>query len=122
MMEQENLDSMILLENNNDTMEEVLHNISCDDCKNIMCFNESDYAEYESWVSVDEFEMFAISLNIIVFVAGIMGNLLVSKNYDDAESVAKCFCVKIPTLSLNIPTYDPYWNFFKNPHLYDSQF
>ena len=78
MMEQENLDSMILLENNNDTMEEVLHNISCDDCKNIMCFNESDYAEYESWVSVDEFEMFAISLNIIVFVAGIMGNLLVS--------------------------------------------
>ena len=76
MMEQENLDSMILMEN--DTTMEILQNISCDDCKNIMCFNESDYAEYESWVSVDEFEMFAISLNIIVFVAGIMGNLLVS--------------------------------------------
>ena len=75
-MEQENLDSMILMEN--DTTMDILQNISCDDCKNIMCFNESDYAEYESWVSVDEFEMFAISLNIIVFVAGIMGNLLVS--------------------------------------------
>jgi len=74
-MEQENVDSMILMEN--DTTMEILQNISCDDCKNIMCFNESDYAEYESWVSVDEFEMFAISLNIIVFVAGIMGNLLV---------------------------------------------
>ena len=83
-MEQENVDSMILMEN--DTTMEILQNISCDDCKNIMCFNESDYAEYESWVSVDEFEMFAISLNIIVFVAGIMGNLLVSKLWRGKKS------------------------------------
>ena len=51
---------------------------NCTGCLNELCMSNEDYEAYRSFVSVDTFEMVLISLNIIVFLAGIMGNLLVS--------------------------------------------
>ena len=51
--------------------------LNCSGCKNELCIEEEDYEAYKSWISIDNFEMVLIALNIIVFLAGIMGNLLV---------------------------------------------
>jgi len=51
---------------------------NCSSCLNELCIPEADYIVYRSWVSVDTFEMVLIALNIIVFLAGIIGNSLVS--------------------------------------------
>ena len=52
--------------------------VNCTGRLNELCMSTEDYEAYRSFVSVDTFEMVLISLNIIVFLAGIMGNLLVS--------------------------------------------
>ena len=52
---------------------------NCSGCLNELCIAEEDYEAYKRWISVDTFEMVLIALNIIVFLAGIMGNLLVSE-------------------------------------------
>jgi len=51
---------------------------NCSSCLNELCIPETDYNIYRSWVSVDTFEMVLITLNIFVFLAGIIGNALVS--------------------------------------------
>ena len=53
---------------------------NCSHCLNELCISEDEYEAYRSWVSVDTFEMVLISINILVFLAGIMGNLLVSSH------------------------------------------
>ena len=57
------------------------YSVNCSGCLNDLCINEEDYEHYKRWISVDTFEMVLIALNIIVFLAGIMGNLLVSIPY-----------------------------------------
>ena len=54
--------------------------VNCSECFNELCISEKDYELYKGWISVDTFEMVLIALNIIVFLAGIIGNLLVRKN------------------------------------------
>jgi len=49
----------------------------CSNCTNELCWPDPDYQWYRNWVSVDTFEMVIISMNIMVFLAGIIGNLLV---------------------------------------------
>ena len=51
--------------------------LNCSKCQNPLCLAEEDYALYTKWVSVDTYEMILISLNIIVFLTGIIGNSLV---------------------------------------------
>ena len=53
-------------------------NGNCSDCLNELCIPEEDYKLYKTWVSVDSFETVLITLHIIVFLSGIIGNLLVS--------------------------------------------
>ena len=53
----------------------------CSNCTNELCWPDPDYQWYRNWVSVDTFEMVIISMNIMVFLAGIIGNLLVSQDY-----------------------------------------
>ena len=50
----------------------------CKNCSNEFCIPPHEYEDYWSFVSVDAFETVLIILNIIVFLTGIMGNLLVS--------------------------------------------
>ena len=50
----------------------------CKNCSNEFCISPHEYEDYWSFVSVDAFETVLIILNIIVFLTGIMGNLLVS--------------------------------------------
>lgn len=60
------------------SMSDLADAVNCSGCLNELCIPESDYIVYRSWVSVDTFEMVLIALNIIVFLAGIIGNSLVS--------------------------------------------
>ena len=53
--------------------------LNCSLCLNELCLSEDDYSLYKSWVSVDTYEMVLISINIIVFLTGIIGNSLVGK-------------------------------------------
>lgn len=53
--------------------------VNCSGCLNELCINADEYDLYKTWISVDTFEMVLIALNIIVFLAGIVGNLLVRK-------------------------------------------
>ncbi len=50
---------------------------TCSNCTNALCIPDNEFELYLSYVSVDTFESVAIALNIIVFLAGIIGNLLV---------------------------------------------
>ena len=66
---------------NNQTFSDRLESFdpeNCSSCLNELCIPEADYNVYRSWVSVDTFEMVLIAINIIVFLAGIIGNSLVS--------------------------------------------
>lgn len=64
------------------TLESLPSQTDCSHCLNELCIPEDEYLMYRSWVSVDTFEMVLIALNIVVFLAGILGNLLVrSFNY-----------------------------------------
>ena len=49
-----------------------------ENCTNEVCLGPEDYEYYLSFVKVDDFEMVFVILNVIVFLTGIMGNLLVS--------------------------------------------
>ena len=51
---------------------------NCSSCTNEFCLPPEDYELYRSAVAVDDFEMVFVILNVIVFLTGIMGNLLVS--------------------------------------------
>lgn len=55
----------------------VNHSINCSHCINELCLTESDYALYKSWVGVDTYEMVIITLILIVFLTGVIGNSLV---------------------------------------------
>ena len=57
-----------------------LINHNCSSCHNEFCLSPEDYEEYWKFVSVDDFEMVFVILNAIVFLTGIIGNLLVSMN------------------------------------------
>ena len=52
--------------------------LNCSVCRNELCLSESDYSLYKSWVSVDTYELILITLNIVVFCTGLLGNSLVS--------------------------------------------
>ena len=76
MMEEE-IDKM----NSNDSMFMNMTNettFNCSSCENEFCLAPEDYEYYLSFVKVDDFEMVFVILNVIVFLTGIMGNLLVS--------------------------------------------
>ena len=62
---------------NEEVINETLLPLNCSGCLNEWCMLEEDYEVYKRWISVDTFEMVLIALNIIVFLAGIVGNLLV---------------------------------------------
>jgi len=51
--------------------------VNCSLCLNELCLDEADYALYKSWVSVDTYELVLISINVIVFLTGLVGNSLV---------------------------------------------
>ena len=51
----------------------------CSLCHNEFCISPEEYNEYKKYVSVDAFEMVLVIINIIVFLTGILGNLLVSQ-------------------------------------------
>ena len=74
---EEEIDKM----NSNDSMFMNMTNetsFNCSSCKNEFCLEPEDYEYYLSFVKVDDFEMVFVILNVIVFLTGIMGNLLVS--------------------------------------------
>ena len=58
---------------------------NCSSCKNEFCLPPEDYELYRSAVAVDDFEMVFVILNVIVFLTGIMGNLLVSMEISDYQ-------------------------------------
>ena len=67
--------------NSNDSMFMNMTNgtfYNCSSCENEFCLEPEDYELYRSAVAVDDFEMVFVILNVIVFLTGIMGNLLVS--------------------------------------------
>jgi hypothetical protein len=64
------------------TNESLLADSNCSHCLNELCIVTWEYELYKTYVSVDTFEMVLISLNIIVFMAGIIGNLLVRQTID----------------------------------------
>jgi hypothetical protein len=51
--------------------------VNCSSCLNELCLSEDDYAIYKSWVTVDTYEMVLITLIMIVFLTGVIGNSLV---------------------------------------------
>ena len=51
--------------------------MDCSKCVNDLCFAEDNYAAYEEWISVNNFETVLIILHIIQILTGILGNLLV---------------------------------------------
>lgn len=55
--------------------------LNCSLCQNPLCLAEEDYALYTKWVSIDTYEMILISINIIVFLMGIIGNSLVRSKH-----------------------------------------
>ena len=57
--------------------------MDCSKCVNDLCFAEDNYAAYEEWISVNNFETVLIILHIIQILTGILGNLLVSILYND---------------------------------------
>ena len=74
MMEEE-IDKM----GSNDSMFMNMTKENCkENCTNEVCLGPEDYEYYLSFVKVDDFEMVFVILNVIVFLTGIMGNLLVS--------------------------------------------
>ena len=61
------------------TQENVTDVLNCSVCQNELCFEPEDYQLYEDWITVNTFETVLIILNIIQFITGILGNLLVSR-------------------------------------------
>ena len=75
----EELEELNITETTENMTEKYLND--CSGCLNDLCIDENGYKEYLSYVTVDSYEWALISLNILVFLAGIMGNLLVSFIY-----------------------------------------
>ena len=59
--------------------------MDCSKCVNDLCFAEDNYAAYEEWISVNNFETVLIILHIIQILTGILGNLLVRISYNDIK-------------------------------------
>ena len=59
--------------------------MDCSKCVNDLCFAEDNYAAYEEWISVNNFETVLIILHIIQILTGILGNLLVRILYNDIK-------------------------------------
>ena len=73
----------------NASMQELDSIANCSDCLNEFCFSEQDYKIYLEWISVSPFETVLVLLNIIQFLAGVLGNLLVSSTYDSNEIIKR---------------------------------
>ena len=73
-----------------------------ENCTNEVCLGPEDYEYYLSFVKVDDFEMVFVILNVIVFLTGIMGNLLVSMTdiliYIHIESIVSCIANRVTSL------------------------
>ena len=73
-----------------------------ENCTNEVCLGPEDYEYYLSFVKVDDFEMVFVILNVIVFLTGIMGNLLVSMTdiliYIHIESIVSCIANSVTSL------------------------
>ena len=59
--------------------------MDCSKCVNDLCFAEDNYAAYEEWISVNNFETVLIILHTIQILTGILGNLLVRILYNDIK-------------------------------------
>ena len=64
----------------NASVEEFGINTNCSECENEFCFTAQDYNLYLEWISVSPFEIVLVLLNIVQFLAGVLGNLLVSSS------------------------------------------
>jgi len=101
MMEEE-IDKM----NSNDSMFMNMTNettFNCSSCENEFCLAPEDYEYYLSFVKVDDFEMVFVILNVIVFLTGIMGNLLVIiavTTTKSMQSVTNIFIVNLATADM----------------------
>lgn len=76
---------------------------NCSSCTNEFCLPPEDYELYRSAVAVDDFEMVFVILNVIVFLTGIMGNLLVIiavTTTKSMQSVTNIFIVNLATADL----------------------
>jgi hypothetical protein len=98
MMEEE-IDKMA----SNDSMFMNMTKENCkENCTNEVCLGPEDYEYYLSFVKVDDFEMVFVILNVIVFLTGIMGNLLVSMTdiliYIHIESIVSCIANSVTSL------------------------
>lgn len=51
---------------------------NCSSCLNDLCIEPREYQVYEQAVSVDTYEMILIGVHILIFLCGILGNVLVS--------------------------------------------
>lgn len=66
------------------------HSLNCSMCLNELCLSAEDYAIYKSWVGVDTYEMVLISINLIVFLTGVIGNSLVRIEIMTSTSYVLC--------------------------------
>ena len=71
--------------------------MDCSKCVNDLCFAEDNYAAYEEWISVNNFETVLIILHTIQILTGILGNLLVRILYND---IKMCFIINVNSTTL----------------------
>lgn len=76
------------------------HSLNCSMCLNELCLSAEDYAIYKSWVGVDTYEMVLISINLIVFLTGVIGNSLVFIAVTTTKSMQSVTNIFIVNLAL----------------------